>query len=122
MSFLYDLEVEREELIDFEEISSIKQYNIGFRICKWLKINDELSLSIQASNMHYCIPKGFIDLDKYTHFELALIVNDTLSYNTSILKGFDKYNKLMEYYDYGIFAYVDKELLEELYIYCKEKL
>lgn len=121
MSFLDDLKVEREEVYDFEGVFNSKDI-MGFRTCKWLRINDELSLSIQASNMHYCTPRVFTDLDKYTHFEMAIILNDKLNYNPAPLKDFYKFDKLMEYYEGGVFAYVDKELLEELYIYCKENL
>ena len=121
MSFLDVLEIEKEEIYDFEDLL-ISEITMGMRCCKWIRINDELALSIQASNIHYCIPRKLIELDKYTHFEMAIIINNTISYDTSVLKGFSKYNELMEYYQGGIFAYVDKELLEELYTYCKENL
>lgn len=121
MSFLEVLKVQKEEKYDFEGLF-VSDTTMGIRCCEWIRINDELALSIQASNMHYCTPRDFLPLDKYTHFEMAIILNDKLNYNPAPLKGFDKFDKLMEYYEGGIFAYVDKELLEELYIYCKENL
>ena len=122
MSFLDELEVISEETLDFVEDSLFPRRNLGTRHCEWIGINDKLCLSIQASAMHYCIPRELVPLDEYTHFELAIIYNAELSNRKSIFKEFNRYEELIECWESGVFACVEKELLEDLYKYCKEKL
>lgn len=118
MSFLKDLVVTKEITFDFK--SMFCDLNAGIRHCEWLKINKELCLSIQASAMHYCTPRANVELEEYTHFELAIIVNQGLTHNLCILEKFERYNELLEYWEDGVFAYVPKDIIEDLYIWCKK--
>lgn len=43
--------------------------NNGVRILKRVLLRNGVSLSIQASEYHNCIPKKNVNYDKYTHFE-----------------------------------------------------
>ena len=85
------------------------------RLLEWLEVGENIHLSIQASPMHYCSPREMIDLDNYTHFELALIIDNEVSYDSEKIKDFPQYNNLMQYNEYGIFSYVPKKLISELY-------
>lgn len=91
----------------------------GIRHCKWIEIDDKNALSIQASEFHYCIPRGLVSLDKYTHFEMALIYKGCLTTDFSILSDFEKLYELMECEDCGIFREVPKELIQDLYEHLK---
>ena len=116
--FLDKLEV--EYILDFDFMDEEDVNKNGHRICKWLQISNDLYLSVQASAMHYCIPREYVDLNQYTHFELGVIIEDSLAYNYSILKDFPRYKELESYYDYGIFAYVPKDLINDLYCWAIE--
>ena len=87
----------------------------GIRHCEWLPIDDKYCLSIQASEYHHCIPRGLVPLEDYTHFEMALIFEDSISTDMSIFKGFNRYDELMECFDDCIFSEVPKDLINDLY-------
>ena len=91
----------------------------GTRLIERININYEYELSIQASEMHYCIPRAFVPLNEYTHFELALICRDRLTRNVDLLEDFNKKHKLLEHQEGTIYTYVPKELVQELYDYLK---
>lgn len=109
-----------DKLKEYERfmLDMMGECNTGSRMLEWLEVGENIHLSIQASPIHYCFPRKMTDLDNYTHFELALIIDNEVSYDTGIIKDFSTYNKLMEYYDGGIFSYVPKELISELYCWC----
>ena len=123
MRFIKDLQVrndfnyiqtERKSLFD-------ERYPGGIRICEWLKINDEYSLSVQASESHYCTPRAYLPLDQYKSFELAIIYKDSLSKDIVEIKDFPKFDEILEYYNGSVFEYVPKELVEELYCWWLDK-
>ena len=119
MKFLKKLKVRH----DFEYISTDRKslfdskYPGGVRICEHLKIDDKLSLSVQASESHYCTPRAYLPLEEYEDFELALIYMGELTEDMSLIKDFPKYDELMEYFNYGVFGFVPKDLIEDLYTY-----
>ena len=92
-----------------------EDYSRGARLLEWLEVGENIHLSIQASPIHYCSPREMIDLDDYTHFELALIVDNEVCYNSEKIKDFPQYNELTEYHDGMIFSYVPRELISNLY-------
>lgn len=123
MRFIKDLQVrndfnyiqtERKSLFD-------ERYPGGIRICEWLKINDEYSLSVQASESHYCTPRAYLPLDQYKSFELAIIYKDSLSKDIVEIKDFPKFDEILEYYNGSVFECVPKELVEELYCWWLDK-
>lgn len=116
MKFIDNLKVSFEDPREDQSLFD-NRYPAGNRVCEWLEINDEYSLSVQASEMHYCIPRAYVPLEDYTHFEMALIYEGQLSYNTDIINGFNRYDELMEYHDGSVFYEVPKDLIEELYIW-----
>ena len=104
MSFLDELRIEEE----FE----------GFRFCEWIEINDEYYLSIQCGEGKYSIPRENVDLDQYTHFEIAFIYEGELSdMNNEILKGFKRKEELQGYQEGTVYPFVPKDLIEDLYNY-----
>ena len=106
MSFLDELEIVEEFM--------------NFRFCEWININDEYCLSIQCGEGKYCIPRKNIDLDKYTHFEIAFIYDGELSdAHDELLEAFNRKEELQKYQEGTIYPYVPKDLIEDLYIYLK---
>lgn len=100
--------VKELKLIDFSE---------EFKGYEWIQVNEVNSLSIQASKFHYSIPKENIDADKYTHFELAIVYKDKITKDTEILNNFNRKSELLEYKKGPIYAYVPKDLINDLYLY-----
>ena len=92
----------------------------GVRHCEWLEVGREIYLSVQASYMHYCRPRELTDLKNYSHFELALIQGDGLSYDIHILNDFPRFDELESYWEGGVFAYVPKDLINDLYYWALE--
>ena len=80
MSFINELYI-IDEMPSMNNRKSIFDNSLpgGIRHCEWLPITDLYSLSIQASEYHYCIPRALIPLEDYTHFEMALIFEDSIS-------------------------------------------
>lgn len=106
MSFLSELKI-------VEEIGM-------FRFCEWIKINEEYYLSIQCGVGKYCIPRKNVDLDKYTHFEIAFIYENELSTgHDELLEGFNRKEDLQKYKEGAIYMFVPKDLIEDLYKHLK---
>lgn len=102
MSFLDELEIVEEFM--------------NFRFCEWININDEYCLSIQCGEGKYSIPRENVNLDKYTHFEIAFIYEGALSDgHNELLEGFNRKEELQEYKEGAIYPYVPKDLIEDLY-------
>ena len=122
MSFLNELYV-IDERPSINKRYSIFDNNIpgGIRHCEWIWVDESYALSIQASEFHHCIPRGLVPLKDYTHFEMALIYEGSLTSNTSIIKDFNRYDELMECFDDCIFNEVPKDLIEDLYRYLKKE-
>ena len=116
--FLDKLKVIEE--VELELDLPIENNEYGARHLKWLEIGSGLYLSVQASCLHYCRPRKLIKLEDYTHFELALVKEDELISDISIINDFPRFSELEMYWDYGIFAYVPKDLINDLYYWCLE--
>lgn len=106
MSFLDELKI-------VEEIGR-------YRFCEWITINDEYSLSIQCGEGKYSVPRHNVELDKYTHFEIAFIYRGSLSDgHNELIEGFNRKEELKEYQEDTVYPYVPKDLIEDLYMYLK---
>lgn len=73
-------------------------------------------LSIQASEAHYCTPREFLPLDKYTAMEIAVMDPEgnfvqiaDVTNNQAIIE------KFAEYEGDSVYGYIPVELIEELY-------
>lgn len=104
--------------LEIEEEIDLKDKGFGVRQCKWLYVGSGIYLSIQASPIHYCIPRELVPLNEYTHFEMGIIKKYKLNYDISIFSEFPRYGELKSHFDGGVFAYVPRELLSDLYIWC----
>ena len=102
-----------------DELRIVEEFE-GFRFCEWIEINDEYYLSIQCGEGKYSIPRINVDLDQYTHFEIAFIYEGELSdMNNDILKGFKRKEELQEYQEGTVYPFVPKDLIEDLYKHLK---
>lgn len=102
-----------------DELKIVEEFGI-FRFCEWINIDDEYHLSIQCGEGKYSIPRNNVDLDKYTHFEIAFIYDGTLSdSHDELLEGFDRKVELQIYKEDTVYPYVPKDLIEDLYKYLK---
>ena len=119
MRFLDDLVVAMEYSLEIKSLFD-SRCPMGHRICKHLRINNEYSLSVQASELHYCTPRALVPLDQYTHFEMAIIFKGQITYDISILKEFDRYIELVEHFDGNVLHNVPKDLVEDLYVWWLE--
>ena len=79
-------------------------------------MSNGVELSIQASRVHYATPRKDVNLEDYTHMELAIF---TKCYSfadirkvTSVL---NLVNRFTSYYDGAVFSYVPVDLIESLY-------
>ena len=114
MNFIKDLEVSYEKPSERKSLFD-DRYMGGHRMCEWLYVKEGYSLSIQASENHYSIPRAYVPLGNYTHFEMAIIFEDSLISDMSIIKDFARYNELMEYNQGTVFGEVPRDLIEDLY-------
>lgn len=89
LNIAYELKRDQKSLWDPE-------FPGGTRMCEHLKINDELSLSVQASENHYCTPRALVPLDKYETFEMAFIFNGEISQNiVTYIEDFKRKEELL---------------------------
>jgi len=100
-----------------DELRIVEEFE-GFRFCEWIKINDEYHLSIQCGEGKYSIPRINVNLEEYTHFEIAFIYEGSLSdSHTKLLEGFKRKEELQEYQEGTVYPFVPKDLIEDLYNY-----
>jgi len=100
-----------------DELRIVEEFE-GFRFCEWIEINDEYYLSIQCGEGKYSIPRINVNLEEYTHFEIAFIYEGSLSdSHTKLLEGFKRKEELQEYQEGTVYPFVPKDLIEDLYNY-----
>lgn len=118
MEFLSKLKVEHADYFDLPNLHC-EGIPTGTRACSWIYFNEDYALSIQASGMHYCIPRGMVALDQYSAFELATIYKGKLIDPQIVLEGFERAGEL----DYGdtVLPFVAKDLVNDIYLFMKEK-
>lgn len=85
---------------------------------------NDFHLSVQASAMHYSIPRQTLALKRYERFELAFILNDQ-SLSARVVFGDCELAKELEGYEAlgettVVYPYVPKELVERVYQKCQE--
>ena len=104
-----------------DELKIVEEMGL-LRFCEWININDDYNLSIQCGVGKYSFPRENIELDKYTHFEIAFIYEGLLSYNNheELLEGFDRKAELKQHKEDTVYANVPKDLVEDLYGYLIE--
>ena len=101
------------------ELKIVEEF-CGYRFCEWININDEYCLSIQCGKGKYSIPRENVDLNEYTHFEIAFVYEGRLSTgHDKLLNGFNRKKELQEHCEGSIYTYVPKDLIEDLYNYFK---
>lgn len=98
-----------------DKINFISYEEAGPRKFEWIRISDNIALSIQASFTHYCSPRKTIDKEKYTSMELAIIKNNELARIRDITDNEKLINAFDDYCISGIYGCVPIALLEELY-------
>ena len=89
--------------------------DMGFRLFEHIKINDKVSLSVQASYAHYCQPRKTLPLDQYESMELAILKNNKFASVDKIINDEILIEKLNEFYEGTVYGCVPVELLEQLY-------
>jgi hypothetical protein len=90
------------------------------RVFEPIRLNANLWLSIQASYAHYCTPRETIlDLEGYSHWEIALFDKDNFVSVTSVLPEFLSLAEIELYFEGQVYPYVPKDLVEELYLALK---
>lgn len=115
----YDIFLSEEEKKLYEKLFGGQRH--GMRLIEWLNIDFENALSIQASSMHYCFPKALVDLKDYKEFELAFMYRGEISSGKKLIENFPRKEEL-ENCNNGtsIYAYVPKDLIEDLYKFLKK--
>lgn len=104
--------------MDFLKFLEVEEETEIFKICKHIPVSDTVSLSIQASKFHYCTPRENLPLDKYTHYEMAIIKDGFVTDNILGTLGDIPYREELEEYDCGgVFAYVPKELINKIFLW-----
>lgn len=80
-------------------------------------------LSIQASYYHYCSPRITAETDFYLEMEMAVIKdNEFISIvGDENFKDFEQAYLIHDSWDAGVYAYVDVQLIENLYQFLKVK-
>ena len=86
-------------------------------------------MSVQGSMGHYCSPRQTLHPDAYSDMELALFSSKGWLHvsKSKKVRAFPRYNELIERADGPIsqsvvvFGYVPVDLLNDLYLYLKEK-
>lgn len=87
----------------------------------------EYYLSIQGSSGHYCDPRETLHVEYYNEMEIAIFdkEGEWVKPSDEVLKGFDRYNELIERADGSesctVYGYVKVELINALYLYLKER-
>lgn len=85
------------------------------RINEWIFFNDEVAVSIQASDGHYCWPRETVQVYAYECMEVAffkcgeMVSVEEVVTNKSVIESF-KY-----YFDLGVYAYVPIQFIQKMY-------
>lgn len=90
-----------------------------FRMFKRIPTKSGYDMSIQCSEFHYCFPQKTIALDLYEEFEIATLFENNFVF-PRILNKFKRKLELEPYYDGQIFAFVPKDLVEDLYNFLND--
>ena len=96
--------------------------NIGsasktIRLTDSIKFNDDIELSVQASDVHYCLPRKTLPYYKYTRMEIALIHNNHFVDINEVVDT----NEFDTYKCTTIYECVPVRLIEKLYQMLKNK-
>jgi hypothetical protein len=90
------------------------EYN-KYRALKHIK-KDDVSLSIQASYGHYCVPRLTLsNLNDYSEMEFALMRESGFIQVKDILPNLSVLDEIEERFDGSVYGFVPVELIEELY-------
>ena len=96
-----------------------KNPDLGMKIYNHIDTKAGYSLSIQASEHHYCTPRALLGLKFYEEFELAICYDNEFVY-PSELENFHRKEELDECHEGTIFAYVPVDLVEDLYNFLNQ--
>lgn len=88
-----------------------------------------ISLSIQGSFFHYCIPRQTLNFNEYNSLEVGIILSKDISISALFKNNLKLLDKLNEYYidieedctdvDLYVYGYVPVELINEIYLYLR---
>lgn len=112
--------VETEDSKKMKELGTLlssSYQDSGFRMFEGVKVNDNVTLSIQASYAHYCSPRLTLPKEEYFSMELAIIKDGEFVGADAVTDNEELIEALNEYYDIDdtVHANVPVTLLEELY-------
>lgn len=84
---------------------------------KGIEFNNDIILSIQGSDAHYCTPRRTLSYDQYTAMEFAILLDHNFI-DVQRLINTDKFDK---YYDGTVYGFVPVVDIEWLYQELKKK-
>lgn len=91
----------------------------GMRNFNHVPTKSGYKMSIQCSGGHYCTPRILTDVEKYNTFEIAFLyyndIDNCYEFGYPDFEAFIRKEELEKYYEGGIFAYVPKDLVEDVY-------
>lgn len=96
---------------------NFKKIETGGRIYNHIQTKSGYNLSIQCSTFHYCEPNKLIAIQNYKTYEIAIIKN-----NEFIQPNLEDFKHDMEEYNCGgVYGYVPKQIVEDLYNYLNKE-
>ena len=96
---------------------NFKNVKSGGRIYNHIPTKSGYSLSIQCSSFHYCEPNKLIAIQKYKTYEVAIFKEGNF-----IQPSLDSFKYNMNDFDCGgVYGYVPKHIVEELYNYLNKE-
>ena len=94
----------------------------GIRNFNQIDTQSGYKISVQCSRHHYCTPaKVSEQLDEYDSFEVAMFYKETFVY-PKILDEFQRKEELDRCRRGKVFAFVPKDLVEDLFNYLNEPI
>ena len=95
----------------------------SFRTVSAIKVGG-YQLSIQGSGTHYCTPRQVVPFNRYSSMEVAVYnkSGELMNINrSSVIRAFPKFKDLSRCSDGQVLGYVPTELINELYLYLKNR-
>lgn len=88
-----------------------------YRAFQGIALGYDLCLSIQASCAHYSRPRETLDdLNKYTHWEVAIIFREDWARVQDILPSFPSLVEIELYHEGSVYPYVPADLVNDLFL------
>lgn len=91
------------------------------QISRAIEFNDDISLSVQGSYYHYCLPRRTLPYNQYKNLEFALTKNGRFVSVGAVLSSQPEGDIWCDYFDGSIYGYVPVEKIEKLYQLLKKE-